>query len=52
VNDSAVSLRLLIFGSKVQFFFTQITEQTGGGRRERRGVPPTEYIILLEMKQG
>jgi hypothetical protein len=39
VNDAAVSLRLVIFVSKVQFFYTQITEQTKGGRGERRGVP-------------
>ncbi len=34
VNDAAVtvvSLRLVIFGSKVQLFCTQITDQTGEG---------------------
>ncbi len=34
VNDAAVWIRLVIFGSKVQLFYTQITEQTGGGRGE------------------
>jgi hypothetical protein len=27
-NDAAVSSRLVIFGSKVQLFYTQITEHT------------------------
>jgi hypothetical protein len=42
VNDATVRIRvrLIIFGSKVQLFYTQITEQTGRGRGERRGVPP------------
>jgi hypothetical protein len=40
VNDAAVSLRLVVVVSKVQLFYTQITEQTRGGRGERRGVPP------------
>jgi hypothetical protein len=40
VNDAAVRKRLLIFGSKVQLFYTQFTEQTIGGRGEKRGVPP------------
>ncbi len=30
VNDAAVRIRQVIFGSKVQLFSTQITEQTGG----------------------
>ncbi len=40
VNDAAVSLRLVEFVSKVQGLYIQITEQTGWGRGERRGVPP------------
>jgi hypothetical protein len=40
VNDAAVRIQLVVYGSKVQLFYTQITEQTGGGRGERRGVPP------------
>ncbi len=42
VNDAAVGLELVIFGSKVpvQLFYKQITEQAGGGREERRGVQP------------
>jgi hypothetical protein len=42
VNDAAVRIRLVVFGSKVQLFYIQITgtEQTGGGRGDRREVPP------------
>jgi hypothetical protein len=40
VNDAAVRIQLVVYGSKVQLFYTQITKQTGGGRGERRGVPP------------
>jgi hypothetical protein len=40
VNYAAVGLRIVVFVSKVQLFYTQITEQTGEGRGERRGVPP------------
>jgi hypothetical protein len=40
VNDAVVSLRLVVFVSKVQGFYVQITEQTGWGRGERRRVPP------------
>jgi len=40
VNDAAVKIRLIIFGSKVQLFYAQITEQTGGRRGERRGMSP------------
>jgi hypothetical protein len=40
VNDAAVSLGLVVLVSKVQLFYLQITEQTGRGRGERRGVPP------------
>jgi hypothetical protein len=40
VNDAAVMIRLVEFVSKVQGFYMQITEQTGWGRGERRGVPP------------
>ncbi len=34
VNDAAFRIRLVIFGSKVQHFYTQITEHSGGGRGE------------------
>jgi hypothetical protein len=40
VNDAAVSLRLVVFVSKVQGFYIKITEQTGwerGEGREERG---------------
>jgi hypothetical protein len=40
VNDEAVRTGLFIFGSKVQLFYTQISELTGGGRVEMRGMPP------------
>ncbi len=40
VNDAADRIRLVIFVSKVQLFYVQITEQTGWGRVERRGVTP------------
>ncbi len=40
VNDAAVRIRLVEFVSTVQGFYMQITEQTGWGRGERRGVPP------------
>jgi hypothetical protein len=43
VNDAAVSLRLVIFGSKVQI--TQITDQTGGGRGE--GCHPSDLLCWL-----
>ncbi len=36
-NYAAVFLRLVIFGSKVQVFYLEITEQTGGLMGERRG---------------
>ncbi len=41
VNDAAVRIRLVVIVSKVQLFYIQITEQTGGGRGESRGVPPS-----------
>ncbi len=40
VNDAAVRIRLFVYVCKVQRFYIQITEQTGWGRGERRGVPP------------
>ncbi len=43
VNDKEVSLRLVIFGSKVQLFRTQITEQTGRGGAW--GVTPLTYCV-------
>ncbi len=33
-NDAAVSLGQVVFVSKVQLFYLQITEQTGSGRGE------------------
>ncbi len=44
VNDAAVRIRL---GSKGQFFYTQSTEQTGGGRGERRGVGITPLTCCV-----
>ncbi len=43
VNDAAVSLGLVIFGSKVQLFRTQITEQTVRGGEW--GVTPLTYCV-------
>jgi hypothetical protein len=34
VNGAAVRIRLVIFGSKVQLFYKQFTEQIEGGRGE------------------
>jgi hypothetical protein len=48
VNDATVSLRLVVFVSKVQRFYIQITEQTGWGRGERRGVPPLGLAVLTD----
>ncbi len=36
-NYAAVCLRLVTFGSKVQVFYLEITEQTGGLMGEMRG---------------
>ena len=36
--DAAESLRLVLFGSKVQLISIQVTE--GGGKGERRGLSP------------
>ncbi len=47
-NDTAVSLGLAVFVSKVQLFYTQNTEQTGRGRGERRGVPPLWLAVLAD----
>jgi hypothetical protein len=35
VITTSGKFRLVIFGSKVQLFYTKITEQTGVGRGER-----------------
>ncbi len=40
VNDLAVRIRLVIFMSKVQLFYTQTQNILKGERGERRGVPP------------
>ena len=41
VNDAAISLRLVVFVSKVQGFYIQITVQTGWGEgKEERGATP------------
>ncbi len=49
VNDAAVRIRIVIFASKVQLFYTQITEQTGGGREDMRGVPRhlSDFVFWL-----
>jgi hypothetical protein len=36
----SLPLRLVVFVSQVQRFYIQITEQTGWGRGEMRGLPP------------
>ncbi len=48
VNDAADRIRLVICVSKVQLFYTPITEQTGRGRVERRGVPPLWLAVLAD----
>jgi hypothetical protein len=48
VNDTAVRIRLVIFVSKVKLFYVQITEQTGWGMVERRGVPPLWLAVLAD----
>jgi hypothetical protein len=40
VNDAAISLRLVVFVSKVQRLYTDYSTDWMGGRGERRGVPP------------
>jgi hypothetical protein len=46
VNDAAVSLRLVVFVSKVPRIYTQITVQTGWGEgREERGATPLTCCI-------
>ncbi len=40
VNDAAVRIRLVVFVSKIQIFYIQVTEQTRRGTGERKGVPP------------
>jgi hypothetical protein len=49
VNDAAVITGLVIFGSNVhvQLFYTQISEQIGGGRGEIRGMPPSDLLCWL-----
>ncbi len=50
MNDATVRIRvrLVIFGSKVQLFYTQITEQTGRGEgREERGCHPSSSLYWL-----
>ncbi len=48
VNDVADRIRLVIFSSKVQLFYVQITEQTRRRRVERRGVPPLWLAVLAD----
>ncbi len=48
VNDAAVRIRQVVIVSKVQLFNIQITEQTGWGRGERRGVPPLWLAVLAD----
>ncbi len=44
----AGKFRLVIFVSKVQLFYIQVTEQTRRGRGERRGVPlPPLWLAVL-----
>jgi hypothetical protein len=45
VNDAAVRIRLVIFESKLQLFYTQITGQTDGGRRDERGATPLTCCV-------
>ncbi len=48
VSDTADRIRLVIFVSKVQLFYVQITEQTRRGRVERRGVTPLWLAVLAD----
>ncbi len=48
MNDAAVRIRLVVFVSKVQLFYIQITEQTGYGGAERgEGCHPSELLCWL-----
>jgi hypothetical protein len=54
VNDAAVSLRLVVFVSKVQRFYIQITVQNGWeeGREERGATPLTFCVGCRSSGQG
>ncbi len=48
VNDASVRIRLVVFLSKVQLFYIEITEQTGGGEgqgREESGATPLTCCV-------
>ncbi len=47
VNDAAVRIRLVVFVSKVQRFYIQITELTGKGRGRGEGCHPSELLCWL-----
>ena len=47
MNDVAVRIRLVIFGSKAQLFFTQIKEQTEGGEESGEGPTPLACYVGL-----
>ncbi len=48
VNDAAVRIRLVVFVSKVQTFYTQIIEKTGGGKgREEKNTNPSDLLCWL-----
>jgi hypothetical protein len=46
VNDAAVSLRLVVFVSKVQRFYIQITDRLDGGGREAVVGSDTQKCIV------
>ncbi len=47
MNDAEFSLRLVVFVSKVQLFYTQITEQNGEGGERGEGCHPSELLCGL-----
>jgi hypothetical protein len=47
VITTAGKFRLIIFGPKLQLFYTQITEQPGGGGERGEGCHPSDLLCLL-----
>ena len=47
VNDAAVRIRIVVFVSKVQLFYIQITEQTGGEGGRGEGCHPFDLLCWL-----
>jgi hypothetical protein len=47
VNDTAVRIRLVVFVSKVQLYYIQITEQTGGVGEIGEGCHPSDLLTVI-----